>query len=156
MRTAAEEIPQEERVWIESFHYVWCCKGWNIGMYLLIYVSRWVTSSILISVNSVWLRNDLADWFGTAGNGRTIGVQETKKCSALSNVSQQVDHQLRMFLSLSWSLSPAPQCQRGKGIQVSTLQPFIVKAEGAFVCYTLIDYYLRIAIPCQERAHPIC
>lgn len=60
------------------------------------------------------------------------------------------------LVDLWFDLSPASQCQRGKGIQVSTLQPFIVQAEGAFVCYTLLDYFLRIAIPCQERAHPIC
>lgn len=43
------------------------------------------------------------------------------------------------LVDLWFDLSSASQCQRGKGIQVSTLQPFIVQAEGAFVYYTLID-----------------
>lgn len=60
------------------------------------------------------------------------------------------------LVDIWFDLSPASHFQRGIGILGSTLQPFIVKAEGSFVCHTIIYYYFRIAIPCQERAHPVC
>lgn len=78
----------------------------------------------------------------------TIDVQEPKETSALSNVARIVDSRLPVFSShcksqLEFDLSPALQYEMDTGSEVSIRQPTLHRAQGSFVCCTLVTGYLN-------------